>query len=885
MRKLLLVVAVLVAVGMLWGSATAQVTKIKDIQYTTDPNGDSPLKGQVVTISGIVSAEPYAFGGKYYFVQDSVGAWSGIKVYDPGREVAYGDSVTLTGTVKEYYGVTEIANVTDFVINDTTRHEVTPVQVSTGEIGTGGAMAEAYEGVLVQVNNVKITNPDLGHGEWEINDGTGPCRVDDAAEYYFDPAAYDSVKSITGVLEYSYGNTKIEPRLAYDVVEWGPITRLQRIQQVRYSDLMRAPFDNVSDRSYLLGDTVTVTGIVTMPTGLSFAGAGIKFIFEDPKGGPWSAILSYHPDSTAYPSLFEGDSIKMTGYVGEYSTGPSNMTEFWITSPIELLDFGRPLPPVDTVKTGDLRWPTTAEKWGTVIVAVKDAVVTDVNPTPYDLFAVDDGSGAVLIDDDSDSLTGYPDPPQGTIVESIRGWVYHHYGSYADSTTYKLEPLYKKDIVLGAGPPDVKNTRRDPATVKANQDVTVTTNVNTNLTIKSVELFYRVDGGAFQSVTMNAVSANEYQGVIPGQGATGAFVEFFVKATDNKDQTTIDPADTSKYFYGYPIVGDQGVTIKDIQYSPWKIANSPFDGYPVEVTGIVTADTAMNAHYGAYAMQDGEGMWSGVFFFGASDVLLRGDKVKVYGTVSDYNPAWHFKWDNNTVILVDSVKVLSHGETVPGVSAVNTGNLSTPDGALAEGFEGVLVRVNSATITSINKYDVTVDDGSGPCLIDGDGLVSSDRSPNDIFYINKNDGYLVAFGDTLRVGDILDYVQGVFTFSFGSYKIELRDANDIGTVTGVNENPPTYPLTFNLEQNFPNPFNPETRIAFSVPKTSHVKVVIYNALGQMVRTLIDRNVEPGHHILNWDGRNDAGQLVPSGVYFYRMKAGDYIALKKMLLVK
>ena len=883
MKKLLLAVALLVAVGLFFGLADAQVTKIKDIQYTTDPSGDSPLKDQVVTISGIVSAEPYAFGGKFYFVQDSVGAWSGIKVYDPGRKVAYGDSISLTGTVKEYYGVTEITNVTDFVIHDTTRHEVQPVVVSTGEIGTGGAMAEAYEGVLVQVNNVKITNPDLGHGEWEINDGSGPCRVDDAAEYYFDPTAYDSVKSITGVLDYTYSNTKIEPRLAYDIVEWGPYTRLQRIQQVRYSDLMRAPFDNVSDRSYLYGDTVTVTGVVTMPTGLSFAGAGIKFIFEDPKGGPWSAILSYNADSTAYPSLFEGDVIKMTGYIGEYSTGPSNMTEFWITSPIELLDFGQPLPPVDTVKTGDLRWPTTAEQWGTVIVAVKNAIVTNVNPTPYDLFAVDDGSGAVLIDDDSDSLTGYPDPPQGTLVESIRGWVYHHYGSYADSTTYKLEPLYKEDIVLGAGPPSVKETQRDPMVPQTSQDVTVSTKVITNLKVSSVELYYRVDGGDFQVVNMTASSATDYAGVIPGQ-PTNAFVEYFIKATDERNQTTFDPADTSLFFYGYKVIGG-AMKIADIQFSPWKLANSPFEGAPVEVTGIVTADTVMNNHYGAYAIQDGEGMWNGIFLFGAKASLLRGDQVKVYGTVTDYNEAWHFKWDNNTVILVDSVKVLAQGQPEPSPSAVSSGNLSNPDGALAEGMEGVLVRLNKVTISSINKYDVTVDDGSGPCLIDGDGLVANDRNANSTFYINSTDGYLVAFGDTLHVGDVLGYVQGVFTYSFGTYKIEIRDAGDFGTVTGVNEAPPTYPLSYNLEQNFPNPFNPETRIYFSVPKTSHVKIVIYNSLGQMVRTLTDRQFEPGRHVLNWDGRNDRGELVPSGIYFYRMKAGEYIALKKMLLVK
>lgn len=870
---LLLVMSVFLSFALV---GQAQVTKIKDIQYTADASGDSPLKDQVVTISGIVTGEPYAFGGKYFFVQDSAGAWSGIKVYNSGP-VAFGDSVTITGKVKEYYGLTEIGDVTELIINDSAGVVMPPVTVTTAEIGTGGAMAEAYEGVLIKVMNVAITNPDLGHGEWEIDDGSGPCRVDDAAKYYFWPADYDSAKSVTGILDYSFSNTKIEPRLALDVVETGNLTRLQRIQQVRYSDLMKAGRDSKSDMSYMFGDTVTVTGIVTMPTGLSFAGNGIKFILSDVHGGPWSAILSYNADSTAYPALFAGDSIKMTGYIGEYSTGPSNMTEFWITSPIDLLDFGKALPPVDTIATGDLRWPTTAEQWGNVIVAHKNAVVKNLTPQ-YELFSIDDGSGEVLVDDDSDSLSGYPDPPQGTIIESISGWVYHHYGSYADSTTYKLEPLYKTDIVLGAGPPDVRNTTRAPEVPTGSDAVIVSTDVTTNLNVASVELFYRIENnnGAFVPITMDLVSGSTYQGLIPAQ-TVGAFVEYFIKATDENGQTTMSPADTSLLKFGYPVT-DGTLTISEIQHSPWKIADSPFEGMKVSVSGIVTCDTTLNNRLGAYSIQDAEGPWNGIFLFGAKKELYKGDAVTVHGTVTDYNADWHFKWDNNTVILLDSLTITGNGQTVPEPAVLTSYDISN-DAGTVESYEGCLVRLNNVTISSINKYDVTVDDGSGPCLIDDDGLTKGS------VVINQNGGYMVAWGDTLHVGDVIDFVQGVFTFSFGTYKIEMRDANDLGVVTGVNENPPAYPLSFDLEQNFPNPFNPETRINFTVPVQNHVKIVIYNSLGQIVRVLADQNFAAGRHILNWNGRNDQGALVPSGVYFYRMKAGDFISLKKMMLLK
>jgi hypothetical protein len=182
-------------------------------------------------------------------------------------------------------------------------------------------------------------------------------------------------------------------------------------------------------------DTVTIEAIVTMPTGLSYAGDGVKFIYEDEHGGPWSAILSYDPDSSAFPVLFEGDSVRATGYVDEYQTGPSNMTELWITQPIDIIAIGVTEPAVDTVATGDLRWPTEAEQWGNVMVAVKDVTVIE-NDLPFGEWSVDDGTGKVNIDDDSDSIDvwqeTYGRPPVGTFIQSIRGWVYHHFGSYSD---------------------------------------------------------------------------------------------------------------------------------------------------------------------------------------------------------------------------------------------------------------------------------------------------------------------------------------------------------------------------------------------------------------------------------------------------------------------
>jgi hypothetical protein len=82
------------------------------------------------------------------------------------------------------------------------------------------------------------------------------------------------------------------------------------------------------------------------------------------------------------------------------------------------------------------------------------------------------------------------------------------------------------------------------------------------------------------------------------------------------------------------------------------------------------------------------------------------------------------------------------------------------------------------------------------------------------------------------------------------------------------------PLDYGLDQNFPNPFNAQTKISFSMPKAEHVNLVVYNLLGQHVRTLVDQKMEAAKHDVTWDGNSDQGNLVASGTYFYRLKIGD-----------
>jgi hypothetical protein len=93
------------------------------------------------------------------------------------------------------------------------------------------------------------------------------------------------------------------------------------------------------------------------------------------------------------------------------------------------------------------------------------------------------------------------------------------------------------------------------------------------------------------------------------------------------------------------------------------------------------------------------------------------------------------------------------------------------------------------------------------------------------------------------------------------------------------------PTVFALEQNYPNPFNPSTTIKYQIPADANVNLVIYNLQGQQIRTLIAKEQKAGYYNVVWDGRNEAGQTVSSGLYLYRVQAGSFVATHKMLMIK
>jgi hypothetical protein len=107
----------------------------------------------------------------------------------------------------------------------------------------------------------------------------------------------------------------------------------------------------------------------------------------------------------------------------------------------------------------------------------------------------------------------------------------------------------------------------------------------------------------------------------------------------------------------------------------------------------------------------------------------------------------------------------------------------------------------------------------------------------------------------------------------------------VKSVTAVSKNGGNIPKTFAVSQNYPNPFNPSTVINYALPKSSLVTIKIYNVLGQEVKTLVNSQLQAGNYMVQWNGDNNFGHTVSSGVYIYRVVAGEYVKTMKMMLLK
>ncbi|RLC50903.1 MAG: hypothetical protein DRI23_06130, partial [Candidatus Cloacimonadota bacterium] len=152
------------------------------------------------------------------------------------------------------------------------------------------------------------------------------------------------------------------------------------------------------------------------------------------------------------------------------------------------------------------------------------------------------------------------------------------------------------------------------------------------------------------------------------------------------------------------------------------------------------------------------------------------------------------------------------------------------------------------------------------------------------YTVYRNNQQIVQVTETTYTDEDLE--NGVYAYYvkalYGSYEseasneviIELTEANNI-----------IIPENTALLGNYPNPFNPTTEISFALKDAEKVNLEIFNVRGQKVKTLVNKSMDAGLHQIVWEGLDDAGKQISSGIYFYKMQAGEYNATRKMIMMK
>jgi hypothetical protein len=278
-----------------------------------------------------------------------------------------------------------------------------------------------------------------------------------------------------------------------------------------------------------------------------------------------------------------------------------------------------------------------------------------------------------------------------------------------------------------------------------------------------------------------------------------------------------------------------------------------------EGTGSFTADSSGIGNHGTLTNMDTIMAWE------PSDVPLATDITQSLYNVS---ALWESVDTNTSSILTLIDTTLTDEECI--IFGHNNDNVLWTINDVPNGF-GILNRLNRIwrfeayvnlfgdIIFDVSNLNFT-DGNALKLLVDADGVFSNADTLHGI-YNPTNSSFIVKNHN----------FQNGYFYTLGT------EENIVSIKSGNGEN---HPNTFQLYQNFPNPFNPITHIRYALPRTSDVKIEVFNILGQSVIILEDNRKPAGYHLIDFDGSR-----LTSGIYLYRIQAGDFIDVKKMVLIK
>ena len=669
-------------------------------------------------------------------------------------------------------------------------------------------------------------------------------------------------------------------------------------------ELIRSPYDgqSVTFTGVLIGEP-QYSGLASVDDDTGLPGR-VHFFVRDTAAATQGALGMDIQIVDGYPGyqehgvlgLFKGDVVTITGDVTYFGYG-LQITPETVEFEGDYQSLGLPesiLDPV-TITTADLHqnvggtsqridWQNFVD-YNQTLVRIEDATVwrspnrEDARPN----WAVTSDGAVTILQNDDMSLcyrndkNDYPDtfntdciendfvaPPPGAVVD-VEGFAllrtdWDPFGIGAPSQAmFKIVTWEEEDLVITQEPSITAVAFDTLTSVPGNAPIDLTVNVEGDASgVVDAQLVYQSSTMAeADSIALTDNGDGTFTAQIPAQ-EDGAFLWYSAFVThENGTDFSTPAAATTRVLY-------DGINeIADVQ-EPWSELGdeSPFVGstVPMDLTVTVQSDPSTS---GMIVVQDDAdlGPYSGIIV-GATEELTANLQTGDVITISQADVVENF---DVTELRNITYEEQSTGDAL-GYKVVDSAMLQ--DDAIAEAHEGMMVRFEDHII-------LQPDAGFGEWSFSSDG-----SDDNEAFADDQSAALGSSFNDRFSRWERIDYMQGIWWYSFGAYKLVPESEGDVGNVTNVSAEDDQLPGTFSLSQNFPNPFNPVTSITFTVPQAGQVTLEVFDMLGRSVELLVSEERPAGTYEVKLDGT-----ALSSGVYVYRLTAGERTAVRKMILMK
>ena len=306
------------------------------------------------------------------------------------------------------------------------------------------------------------------------------------------------------------------------------------------------------------------------------------------------------------------------------------------------------------------------------------------------------------------------------------------------------------------------------------------------------------------------------------------------------------------------------MTVHDVQFTEDPSGDSPYLEQVVTIEEAVVVGIGWKpngGHASFFVMDPAGGAWSGVYVYDYDEAyvwnLYEGDLVTITATVDEY-------YNFTELGYIEECEVIGQ-VAIPEPVAVSTADIDS-----MEAYESCLVMVDDVTVTQAqDDYGVWyVTDGSAPCQID-----------DAYFYLDEIDPPIV-----IGVDDFWGRLVGMVGYSYDEYSINPRYVADMYPDSDADETVIDV-ASVSLNGNYPNPFNPTTRIDYTLLESTNINLAVYDVAGRLVRTLYTGTQSSGTHFEIWDGTDNNGTAISSGIYFSRISHSTGVDTNKMLLLK